>query len=51
MLTGLTFVCFSCGFRGRGDNLLDVTWATLVAVLQETGLVKLASDIEAIKIS
>ena len=35
----------------QGKGRQPVTWATLVAVLQDTGLVKLSSDIEAIKIS
>ena len=35
----------------QGKGRQPVTWATLVAVLQDTGLVKLANDIEAIKIS
>ena len=35
----------------QGKGRQPVTWATLVAVLQDTGLVKLANDIEAIMIS
>ena len=35
--------------QGKGKQ--PVTWATLVTVLQDIGLVKLANDIEAIKIS
>ena len=35
--------------KGRGKK--PVTWATFVAVLQDVGLEKLASDIKAIKLS
>ena len=33
----------------QGKGRQPVTWATLVAVLQDTGLVKLANDVETIK--
>lgn len=35
----------------QGKGRQPVTWATLVAVLQDIGLVKLAKDIEAVKFS
>ena len=39
---------FRLWLKGKGKQ--PVTWATLVAVLQDIGLVKLASDIEAVKV-
>ena len=35
----------------KGKGRLPVTWATLVAVLQDIGLKKLAKDIEAVKMA
>ena len=39
---------FRLWLKGKGRQ--PVTWATLVAVLQDIGLVKLARDIEAVKV-
>ena len=39
---------FRLWLKGKGKQ--PVTWATLVAVLQDIGLVKLARDIEAMKV-
>ena len=36
---------FQCWLKGEGRQ--PVTWATLVAVLRDTGLLKLAGDFEA----
>lgn len=39
---------FRLWLQGKGRQ--PVTWATLVAVLQDTGLIKLANDIECVKL-
>ena len=39
---------FRLWLKGKGRQ--PVTWATLVAVLQDIGLAKLARDIEAVKV-
>ena len=42
----IVYRTFRLWLQGKGRQ--PVTWATLVAVLQDTGLVKLAKDIECV---